>query len=84
MSNCGTELGSCCGGTTCAGAPDVGPPCIMLTVWLFCVSVFWLLLKDWGFMGVMGVEGVGVGGGFSASDDGVAAAGPVVEVFFGR
>ncbi len=35
-------------------------------------------------MGVMGVEGVGVGGGFSASDDGVAAAGPVVEVFLGR
>ena len=35
-------------------------------------------------MGVMGVEGVGVGGGFSASEDGVAAVGPVVEVFFRR
>lgn len=35
-------------------------------------------------MGVTGVKGVGVGGGFSASDDGVAAAGPVVEVFLGR
>jgi len=35
-------------------------------------------------MGVTGVKGVGVGGGFSASEDGVAAAGPVVEVFLGR
>ena len=32
----------------------------------------------------MGVGGVGVGGGFSASEDGVAAVGPVVGVFFGR
>ena len=34
-------------------------------------------------MGVIGVEGVGVGGGFSASDDGVAAVTvPAFEPFF--
>ena len=56
----------------------------MLTVWLFCVSFFELLLKDDGFWGVAGVKGVGVGGGLSASADGVAAVAPVVEGFLGR
>ena len=39
---------------------------------------FFCSLKDFACIGVIGVEGVGVGGGLSASDDGVAA---VVEPF---
>ena len=72
---------SCCGGATCGGAADVGPPCIRLAARLLGAS---FLLKEAGFWGVIGVNGVGVGAGLSASEDGVAAAGPVVEVFFGR
>ena len=47
----------------------------------FCTS--FLFKNELGGLGVLGVAGVGVGGGFSASVDGAGGAGaPAVEPFF--
>lgn len=47
-----------------------------------CVS--FLGANDWGWLGVLGVAGVGVGGGFSESAIGAAGVGALVAVaFFG-
>lgn len=52
--------------------------CIRLVA--LCAS--FLPANDWGWLGVLGVAGVGVGGGFSESAIGAAGVGALVAVAF--
>lgn len=65
-----------------SGADAVAGIVVCIRPVALCVS--FLGANDWGWLGVLGVAGVGVGGGFSESAIGAAGVGALVAVaFFG-